>query len=574
MTIHLAGLPRAALWAQRNTNTSGTISSSLSTNAASTISASRQSRRPGTTRQPKTISPSFNESRLKTNLDRKAMAATSRPLSPTGDSVRSEGLHSTAMKQKEVPQPNSPTVSESEFIPMEPGPDMNKVDASYRVTSSSKPMDLNGIGGPPGLPNPPGLSAPPGLLPRLPVPPGLSVPPSMSTQSRPVRSETESPQTPLLASQTSYQMSTAARALVEDVKARRGSSVLLSSTSPFPDFDRTLQTLSVDDGSFSFNLDPKLADRIHGAEELSEFDLSSSIPFHGSFMDAFPALRVVSPQLHSPSLSQAHGPSHSIYDPSTSRHSSGHYLEKSTSRGSSYVGSFNPFSDSMNESAMPSAAHLSQYSPVDEERKVSRFDFARGRQTSTTSSPIQSASPLTSTVDHPFHHPADDIAAHIIQPWHRGHDTNLSLSHAPFPMHHPTQAQPIVMQGSSQVPLIDSDLSEAQLRNFILSSQERAIGSGNLKRAGGNSSAFIVCLGLKYCVGSLVSSQPFEDPAIMSVSYSMPANQESFAPMAYGPPPGLSAPQRPVPPPVMRSNQGTGIDSRNSGAQGEHFPII
>lgn len=469
-------MPRAASWAQKGSSVSGI--------ASSITSASRQSRRSGTTRQSKTTSTSFNESRLKTNLDRKTV--TSRPSTPAvGDYVIPDVVHSATTKQKEVPRSNSPapslSTSEPGSITMETALEINitdSADMSYHTLSSSKPVDLNGVGGPPGLPNPSGLSAPPGLPPRIPVPPGLSAPPGMPSQNWPLRSETESPQTPLLASQTSYQMSTAARALVEDVKARRGSSIPLSSNSPFPDFDRTLQTLSGDDGGFSFNLDPKLADQINNSEDLPEFDLPSSIPFRGSYMDAFPALRVVSSQVHSPSLSQAHGPTHSIYDPSTSRRPGGHYLEKSTSRGSSYVGSFNPFSDSMLES-MVSSLPQHQYSPVEEERKVSRFGFARGRRTSTAaSSPLQSVSPLTSTVDHhPFHQNTDDIPAHIIQSWQRGHDQST--------MNQATQVQPILMQAQSQFPLNDSELSEAQLRNFILSSQERANGSRNPRRAGG-----------------------------------------------------------------------------------------
>lgn len=466
-------MPRAASWAQKGS--SGAISSSPTTIATPITSASRQSRRPGTTRQPKPVSTSFNESRLKTNLDRRAAPTTSRPSTPAADPIRSEVLHSATMKQKEVPRSNSPalslTTSDPGSLPAEPVVDANTIDSadlSFHASSTSK-VDLNGIGGPPGLPNPPGLSAPPGLLPRLPVPPGLPAPPGISFQSRPLRSETDSPQTPLLASQTAYQMSTAARALVEDVKARRGSSISLSSPSPFPDFDRTLRTLSGDDGGFSFNLDRNLADQINDTEELPEFALSSNIPFRGSFVDAFPALRVVSPQVHSPSLTQSNGPSHSIYDPSTPLRPGGHYLEKSTSRGSSYVGSFNPFSDSMNESIVPSAPQHSQYSPVDEERKVSRFGFARGRQSSTAaSSPLQSVSPIVD--HHPFHQNTDNIPPHIIQSWQQGHDPSLTLSHGQAIQVHPLPLQP------GQLPSINSELSEAQLRNFILSSQERANG--------------------------------------------------------------------------------------------------
>ena len=42
---------------------------------------------------------------------------------------------------------------------------------------------------------------------------------------------------------------------------------------------------------------------------------------------------------------------------------------------------------------------------------------------------------------------------------------------------------------------------------------------------------------------SLRSSQPFEDPAIMSASFGGLRPEHVFTPMTYGPPPGLPAPQ-------------------------------
>ncbi|KAF8955528.1 hypothetical protein BDZ97DRAFT_1764803 [Flammula alnicola] len=51
------------------------------------------------------------------------------------------------------------------------------------------------------------------------VPPGLSAPRGISTPSRPPRAETTSPQTPLLASRSSYQISTMVRALLDDFQA-------------------------------------------------------------------------------------------------------------------------------------------------------------------------------------------------------------------------------------------------------------------------------------------------------------------------------------------------------------------
>jgi CCR4-NOT transcription complex subunit 4 len=39
------------------------------------------------------------------------------------------------------------------------------------------------------------------------------------------------------------------------------------------------------------------------------------------------------------------------------------------------------------------------------------------------------------------------------------------------------------------------------------------------------------------------SSQPFEDPAIMSASFGALGPEHIFTPMTHGPPPGLPAPQ-------------------------------
>jgi hypothetical protein len=83
-------------------------------------------------------------------------------------------------------------------------------------------------------------------------------------------------------------MSSQVQALLNDVKARRESTIPSIGTSPFPDFDRTLQNLAEVDGkfgSFSFNLDPNLAEA-EMEDDTTEFPEATS-PFHGSFMDAF-----------------------------------------------------------------------------------------------------------------------------------------------------------------------------------------------------------------------------------------------------------------------------------------------
>lgn len=299
-------------------------------------------------------------------------------------------------------------------------------------------------------------------------------------------------------------MSTAARALLDDVKARRESALPISSgLSPFPDFDRTLQTLSGEDGGgFSFNLDPKLADEVDSAENLPDFDMTSTIPFRGSYLDAFPALRSGSPYAHPPSLGYTQSVAHPIYDPSAARPAPGSLLEKQTVRGTSYLGSFNPFSEPSvdNVTSSPSPSLRSSYSPIDEERKVSRFGFARGRQSSTaTSSPLHSMAPLNYSNDlQPLYHSPDDL----VNLWPPGlHDIRVPSPLSGSPLR--AQAQPIFAPHQGHLQLLSSgDLSEAQLRSFIQSSQERENGVANVRRTLGQ------CIAMALLLHFIVSSYP------------------------------------------------------------------
>ena len=52
------------------------------------------------------------------------------------------------------------------------------------------------------------------------------------------------------------------------------------------------------------------------------------------------------------------------------------------------------------------------------------------------------------------------------------------------------------------------------------------------------------------------SSQPFEDPAIMSASFGGLGPEHIFTPMTHGPPPGLPAPQGILP--HSQQNDGEG----------------
>ena len=69
-----------------------------------------------------------------------------------------------------------------------------------------------------------------------------------------------------------------------------------------------------------------------GEAELSTLEAEARVPFAGSFMDAFPALKPhPSPQLHQVPTVYPHNPARSIYDPLAMRES--------------YLGSFNPFGE-------------------------------------------------------------------------------------------------------------------------------------------------------------------------------------------------------------------------------------
>jgi CCR4-NOT transcription complex subunit 4 len=314
------------------------------------------------------------------------------------------------------------------------------------------------------------------------VPPGLSAPPGISSLSRPPRAETASPQTPLLALQSSYQMSMAARALLDDVKARRESILPASSGfSPFPDFDRTLQTL-IDEGGggFSFNLDPKLADEAKSSDPLPDFDLASTVPFHGSYMEAFPALRSGFGFIQ-PSPGYVHSTNLPIYDPATLGTGSGHSFEKQSASGTGYTGLFNPFSEPgvESDSTSPSLSRL-PYAPGDEERKVSRFGFAQGRKASTVASHPLLSNPLShASQQQSFYHPSDvhhDVGYQWSTDYHEHHVSN---SHATSAQVQHTQAQTMFTHAQNRLPS-GRELSEAQLRSFIQSSQARLNNSENL----------------------------------------------------------------------------------------------
>ncbi|KAF8889769.1 hypothetical protein CPB84DRAFT_1826528 [Gymnopilus junonius] len=547
-----AGLPRAASWGQKGSSNShvqsGLNGHSQANNVVTSSTGMRQTRRIGLTRLSRgatntsTLSTGDGRSpQPKSSSDRKTLQTpASRPSTPVlvEQSPLPISNEVEAVKQKEGTQSlGSPVPQASIDInnnPQEPLPDRLESTYSPSLDVSASPSKM------PNVPlAPPGLTQPPGLSP----PPGLFAPPGISSPSRPPRMETTSPQTPLLASQSSYQMSNAARALLDDVKARRESAMqTVSAFSPFPDFDRTLQTLSEEGGGgFSFNLDPKLADEADSTGQLPDFDVASTIPFHGSYIDAFPALRSGSPYLPSSSLAYSQATNHAIYDPSAVRAASVSVPERQTIRGAGYLGPFDPFSEPPVETSF-SPSMKPQHSPVDEERKVSRFGFARGRQNSTTTSSPHS--PMNYGKDlQPFYQLSDE--ANSMQSWPSAlHDVS-SANALQHPSHQPTLM--LQNQNQSSLPSVNGALSEAQLRSFIQSSQEKENNSNSMRAPFG-------------------STQPFNDPAIMSASFATPATENFFSSVEYGPPPGLPLPQRLSSSPVMghRHQSSVGMDTRNS----------
>lgn len=483
--VHTAGLPRAASWAAKGHNNVATTALLNSTNASQAASSSRQSRRPGSTSSARlqrstpsttsisTVSMSVS-SRERKSTKTPSMASSSRPVTPASGSTNSVTTSTKTVKQKDVPAP----IADSSRPSTPPGVDSDVASVSHDVPPT--PPETSA----PLSPEPP-TAASPVVPPGLPaLPPGLPAPPGLPPPTRTPLSTESSPQLPLQMSQGPYQISTQAQALLEDFKARREATTVSSGPSPFPDFDRMLQLLTASDNGFSFNLDPKLAGEEDAQDEglaLPDFGADPNMPFNGSFMDAFPRLRQAAPpglglppHLEQASLIASRSP---VLEP--------------PSTASSYTGSFNPFAPDLSED--PSR----QYSSLDEERKVSRFTFARGRQGSSSASlgsPLHvSASLSHSETSSPaaYYSPSEALSptGHASPHWgypsrnpnheylHQSH-SSMSSPLAQYAQAQPQYPSPQQQQQQQQQPRFqpfDNTISEAQLREFINSSRDRAV---------------------------------------------------------------------------------------------------
>lgn len=487
------GLPRAAAWAQKGSNSPVTTLHNASNHIPMASSTTRPTRRgTGGIRQAPRSSPiitahanssssssrTVQERRAATNATKtSSQASSSRPSTPAiaGLPPRpATPAEVKALRQEKEPSPKTHSPP-SPIVESDLGSGSQDVlsDSPTRPHSSTDSVRSS-------VPSvPPGLSA---------IPPGLSAPPGIPTPSRPPRLGTASPQTPLLASQSSYQMSNAARALLDDVKARREVDLPAAGLSPFPDFDRTLLTLAGgkdgEFGGFSFNLDPKLAGE-ENLEPLPEFQAEFNIPYAGSYMDAFtgPKSSTSHTFMAPPGLPYPHNHNRSLYDPLAVRIPPIIPLEKQSAGSPAYTGSFNPFADSADEPSSSSPTRRSQYSPsLDDERKVSRFGFARGRQGSiATPSPLHASTPLSNSDGQSFYNSSDlppqtPPLAQWTSAARQEYVYPASAMASPLVRHAQAQAQAqtsYTPQHNTRFQPFDTGVSEAQLRDLIQSSRDR-----------------------------------------------------------------------------------------------------
>jgi len=455
----IARLPRSASWAKSShdrppitTSSTNNFSTALGAIGASTIRSTRRGDKSTRNRPITPSTPEIPEAVPTPWKIRDAKGATVKASSVASSSRPSTPANSKPTRQKQLSPsipvpPRSPTSS----VTVESDPGSGSQGAPSLSPAPSTPAI------------PPGLAAPPGLPPL-----GGRGPPAS----------------------TSYQMSSQVQALLNDVKARRESTLPSIGASPFPDFDRTLQNLTEVDGKFggfSFNLDPKLAET-EVEDDAPQFPEATS-PFHGSFMDAFPALRTSS---HPPGLNFPH-PQRAIYDPHNSP------VPSHASPALSYTGSFNPFAEG---SESDHAAAARRPALGDDSRKMSRFGFARNaRQNgnlSSTSSPLISSTPLSPSESVGFgqQHLLGAGSGELGSPsqWssyqhhaHTIHSHNVSAASSPLVPHAQAQIQGPMYQhlpSTSRFQPFDqgTGVSEAALREFIQNSREQQQQRANAAR--------------------------------------------------------------------------------------------
>lgn len=397
-----------------------------------------------------------------------------RPLTPASVSQTGKPPKTLKDQQRPIP-PKSPTGSAFESDPG--SQDASSSPALSAPTPATPPIAVPTA--PPGLP-----AAPPGLT-NAP-PPGLPAP-SNAPSSSPLTRETSN----------SYQISTQAQALLDDVMNRRETIVPTAVFSPFPDLDRTLQNLTGgNDGSmggFNFSLDPKLAvDDDHFEAQLSDLVAGVNLSGGGSFDPFSSETTLAGPPLSGASVMSSHF--------ATGRPP---VIERSAS---GYVGSFNPFGETSELSSFgtPGMGAPSPVQDDDSSRRVSRFGFARERQgsgmvnSSNASSPLISANTSLSSMSfHDSAFPTSAGSSHVPWPFQRQHDLappalGMSRSGTPASMRSSPLAPYAHVQQSAPMPMHNSGMvHQPRFQPFDSgndsNSLKEMLGVGHQQRAGGAS---------------------------------------------------------------------------------------
>ncbi|KAI6110132.1 hypothetical protein F5141DRAFT_1064176 [Pisolithus sp. B1] len=558
------GLPRGAAWGTK----ASTAVTGSTTMPSSSVTLTQRSTRRGGQRQGRHPNPESRSSN-RSHYDRKPGSVAGNTKTPSVTSSSRPPTPAVASLPQRPPTPTDVKTlrSREHGAPVSPAPstaiESDLGSGSQDVLPSpSRPRSTESVQ----------FSVPPSVPRGLDVPPGLSAPPGLPPPSR--KSDLHAQGVQL--SQSTYQISTAAQALLDDVKSRRENASANISASIFPDLDRTLHMLSGEDefGGFSFNLDPKLAgDNANADIALPDLEAETTVPYTGGFMDAFPTLR---PQQQVPSSKSFMAPpsgipysqssSRSVYDPLSMRGTS---VDHPPAGGSNYLGTFNPFGENTERPASRSEVPASEKSLLpDEDRKVSRFGFARGRQGSTTtSSPVHAPSPLSASDSHQSFFSAETTSS--AQPhWTLPSHFDYSYPTSPLAQHAQAVQAPPQQQPRFQPFDTSVGVSEAQLREFLQASRERA----NATRNGAAAS--------EQQQYQYPPNQPFHDPAIMSARLASPRLAMAAPASFQGNPPGTgvikASPSIPAgPPPGLGFPSGVPINHAASvlNSRGDDNPL-
>ncbi|KAG9102786.1 transcriptional repressor general negative regulator of transcription subunit 4 [Ceratobasidium sp. 370] len=245
----------------------------------------------------------------------------------------------------------SPTLGTAQAISLasvEEPPVSKDAPVAASTTAKTKDNSAPTLAQSPPAPSPPVVPPPPpGLSLPLP-PPGLAPVPqqAVSAQFAGLARLSGFDHTP---SHPQYQMSGAAKALLDDVRARRESAPPVSAQqSPFPDFDRTLSNLSAGGFSFSFNM----GSSSHSRDGSAPAHYPSSAPVN---QESAPPARGVS-GLFDPF--RKNEPTSALPPPpglSAARDTSGYPqppLSTNADPRAAYTGAFDPFADGVGPSPL------------------------------------------------------------------------------------------------------------------------------------------------------------------------------------------------------------------------------